>query len=243
MKLACFLVAVSLIAGRIIFRGTPVGQALHLVGGLAGILLIWILIRNWRVKRFLDAVKANDIAHVEAALNKNTKLANIKDASGMSPLHWAAILGKGEVAKILVEHGGDVNAVDKDKCTPIDCAIRNIEVETALVLMEAAFSVRKGDMRDSFGSEKTRVGRLIEKAFTCIFGLSLVGLVALGVYFIVVNLQAFLVNSGIVLAVIGILIGFSVGAQTATHSHPLHSTAAVFFVIGVLLILIAVAMS
>lgn len=44
------------------------------------------------------------------------------DVSEGQPLHWAALNGHAGVARALLEHGADINAVDVDGCTCVDYA-------------------------------------------------------------------------------------------------------------------------
>jgi len=48
---------------------------------------------------------------------------NVKNKDGMTPLHTAAINGKGEVVELLIQHGAIVNAVDNVKNTPLHYAL------------------------------------------------------------------------------------------------------------------------
>ncbi|KAF2107089.1 hypothetical protein BDV96DRAFT_606885 [Lophiotrema nucula] len=50
-------------------------------------------------------------------------LANSKDGSKRSPLHWAAQRGDTKLAQILVDFGADVNAKDSQPCSVLDLAV------------------------------------------------------------------------------------------------------------------------
>ncbi len=55
---------------------------------------------------------------------KPAVLANAKDADDQTPLHVAAYFDHLLVIKVLLEAGGDVNALNKDGRTPLDMAQR-----------------------------------------------------------------------------------------------------------------------
>jgi len=61
------------------------------------------------------AVKRGDLAAIKALLEKNPALANARsetDARGTFPLHVAAQSGQAAAAKLLVDYGADVSALD-----------------------------------------------------------------------------------------------------------------------------------
>lgn len=60
-----------------------------------------------------------------------------KDASGNTPLHYAAEHGRVDVAAFLIARGADVNAVNRDGATPLAVALRNGCVRTARSLIAA----------------------------------------------------------------------------------------------------------
>ena len=51
-------------------------------------------------------------------------------------LHVAAKNGHVDVAKVLIQNGADVNAVEKDKWTALHLAARNGHVDVAKVLIQ-----------------------------------------------------------------------------------------------------------
>ena len=62
---------------------------------------------------------------------------NIKDSLGRTPLHYAAFTGTVEIAKLLVEKGANINAVDKSKqWTPLFFAYFMGRAEMAEYLLE-----------------------------------------------------------------------------------------------------------
>jgi ankyrin repeat protein len=55
--------------------------------------------------------------------------ARAKDRHGGTPLHWAAALGRLEMARRLIDAGADLNAGDNDGFTPLDAANYESEIE------------------------------------------------------------------------------------------------------------------
>jgi ankyrin repeat protein len=84
-------------------------------------------------------VKTCDLHEVEIWVNGSTRL-NCTDDRGMTPLHWAARLGKTEVAAFLVGLGADVHALDRDGKSPLLLAAEAGQVAVALVLLEKGAS-------------------------------------------------------------------------------------------------------
>jgi ankyrin repeat protein len=68
------------------------------------------------------AVELGNIEAVKQHLNDGTEV-NVKDGTGRTPLHWAAIEGHKEIAELLIAAGADLNAKDKYGNTPLDWAM------------------------------------------------------------------------------------------------------------------------
>jgi uncharacterized protein len=58
---------------------------------------------------FIRVVKNGDMVRVKALLSENPRMANEKDALGMTALMWASGLGYKKIAVLLIAHGADVN--------------------------------------------------------------------------------------------------------------------------------------
>jgi uncharacterized protein len=72
-----------------------------------------------------DAAKYGDLAKVKALLKDNPKLVSSKIEYGWTPLHWAAMEGYKNVAKLLLAMGADVNAKDNWGYTPLHIAAQD----------------------------------------------------------------------------------------------------------------------
>jgi cytohesin len=72
------------------------------------------------VEQLKAAIERGDLARAEALLKQDSKLAGAKTSEDRgAPLHQAASLGNAAMAKLLLDHGADVNARDGQKETPL----------------------------------------------------------------------------------------------------------------------------
>ncbi len=86
-------------------------------------------------KAFIFAVKNEGKAIVELLLKKGANI-NQKRTHGTA-LHYAALSGDLEIAKLLVENGADIHAKDSSERTALDIANRNGNKELALFLQNS----------------------------------------------------------------------------------------------------------
>jgi ankyrin repeat protein len=71
-----------------------------------------------RIDLLTEAVIKGHADLVKVLLERGTD-ANVRNASGATPLHDAALKGQTEVARVLVEHGADVKAKNTFGATPL----------------------------------------------------------------------------------------------------------------------------
>jgi len=96
-----------------------------------------------QAQEIFDAVKANDLAKVKILLNKDPSLINIKDASGNTPLHHAAIIGSTAMAEAFLSKKADVNAVNAQGNAPLHEATRSGKEDVAALLIKKGADIRK----------------------------------------------------------------------------------------------------
>jgi len=70
-----------------------------------------------------DAARDGGLEKVRALLKQNPDLALSKDAEGMTPLHWAAMQGRKDMAELLIANRADINAKNKYGATPLHVAV------------------------------------------------------------------------------------------------------------------------
>lgn len=63
-------------------------------------------------KEFIKACKSNDLGEIARLLLLDKNLINVKDKVKMTGLHWAALRGLPDLVQVLINAGGNVNAVD-----------------------------------------------------------------------------------------------------------------------------------
>lgn len=85
-----------------------------------------------------EAAKTGDAEGVRKLLAQGPALLNQGDvAFGATPLHWAALRGQADVAKLLLAQGADVNVRNKDGETPLQVAERAKRSDVAQLLKSA----------------------------------------------------------------------------------------------------------
>ncbi len=60
---------------------------------------------------FFDAIRNNDIPQINQIIQKDRSVVNIKNKSGFTPLILASYYNRTEIAKILLAHQADINAI------------------------------------------------------------------------------------------------------------------------------------
>jgi ankyrin repeat protein len=117
-----------------------------------------------------DAVKNNDLPIVKKLVEHDASIINLKDNSGNTPLHYAAINGSFEMTDILISAGADINAPNTLLNTPLHEALSNRKDELARMLIMKGADVKRQNSKGSsplhiavLNSQKPTVELLIEK--------------------------------------------------------------------------------
>jgi ankyrin repeat protein len=83
-----------------------------------------------------DAAEKGDLQKVEALLKDNPKLVSIRNDTGQTPLHYAAIFGRKDMAALLLAHNANVNVRDyRYGYTPLHWAAGHAYSEAAMALL------------------------------------------------------------------------------------------------------------
>jgi ankyrin repeat protein len=91
------------------------------------------------------AVLADQSEIAEFLIEKGANLdARAKDEHGGTPLHWAAALGRIEMARRLIDAGADVNSEDDHGLTPLDATAHDPESQKEAKLEIARLLQQKG---------------------------------------------------------------------------------------------------
>lgn len=101
------------------------------------------------IANLIEAVSQGDLERVRDILDTNSELANQRDASGATPLHYATFNGRQEIVRLLVERGAEINSRDSQfGATPTGWAIeylRELGGYLAIELNDLAFAIQAGD--------------------------------------------------------------------------------------------------
>src|SRR5262249_27247248 len=104
-------------------------------------------------KELFRAVKAGNSTRVQELLQADPSLVHAADAAGGTPLHHAAWNGPGEVARLLLAAGADVNAQSRNTHyggTPLHAAAHGNQRAVAGLLL-----ARRADPRARSGNDRT----------------------------------------------------------------------------------------
>jgi len=58
-------------------------------------------------ENLIEAAKQGDLERVKGILETDDRLANLRDESGATPLHYAAMNGHRQIVQLLLERGAD----------------------------------------------------------------------------------------------------------------------------------------
>lgn len=99
----------------------------------------------------IESVRQGNLERVRNILESNPNLANERDDSGATPLHYAALQGHRSIAELLVDRGADINSPDSQfGATPAGWAIEYLREKggyLAIELDDLAYAVQSGDVR------------------------------------------------------------------------------------------------
>jgi len=103
------------------------------------------------LENMIEAVKHGDPERVRDILESDDRLANQRDESGATPLHYATLNGHRQIVQLLLERGADINSTDSQfGATPAGWAIeylREMGGYLAIELNDLAYAIQLGDVR------------------------------------------------------------------------------------------------
>lgn len=103
------------------------------------------------MNELIEAVSKGNLERAGAILDADRTLANQRDETGATPLHYAAFNGNRAMVKLLVERGADINAPDsRFGATPAGWAIeylRELGGYLGIELDDLAYAIQIGDAR------------------------------------------------------------------------------------------------
>jgi ankyrin repeat protein len=88
-------------------------------------------------RQFLAALFVADARRVRSLLERHPRLATTPDGHGDHPIHHASRNGDSEIVRLLIEHGGDVNAKNPRGHTVLYCAGGHGHLECLQLLLQA----------------------------------------------------------------------------------------------------------
>lgn len=94
-------------------------------------------------KDLLQAVQFGNLKRVKAGLQQGLDPNYSDDEDGYTLLHWAAQEGYADIIRLLVRHGGDVEAVFQDDMTALYNAAGEGNLEVAKALIECGADVNR----------------------------------------------------------------------------------------------------
>jgi ankyrin repeat protein len=104
---------------------------------LIGAILLVVL--AWSTTTFCgeihDAAKIGNLVKVKELLKDNPDIVFSKDNKDMTPLHWAAVMGKKPIAELLLDNKADINVKTNEGFTPLHMAAGNTQKDIVELLL------------------------------------------------------------------------------------------------------------
>lgn len=101
-------------------------------------------------EHLIEAAKAGNLTAAKTVLENHPELANAKDDTGATALHYAAFGGQRELVELLVKLGADINVRDdRFGATPTGWAIeylRELGGFLSIELKDAAYAIERGEV-------------------------------------------------------------------------------------------------
>lgn len=111
-----------------------------------------------------DAIERGATARVVELVEMCSVDPSIRNSEQETPLHWAALYGRPEIAAFLIRVGGEVNARDEDDSVPLHNAAAGGYDKIAMMLIEGGADI---DVRDSDGETPLHLAANGDNAAAC----------------------------------------------------------------------------
>lgn len=99
----------------------------------------------------IEAVTQGDLERAAAMLDGNGDLAKQRDATGATPLHYAALNAQHQMVRLLLQYGAEINCTDSQfNATPTGWAIeylRELGGYLSIELNDLAYAIQHGEIR------------------------------------------------------------------------------------------------
>lgn len=121
--------------------------------------------RNVDAETFVDACERGDIDFVREVLKNNKSLANASKNGNFTALIRASQNGHIDVAKLLINNGANVNAMDENGGTPLTWAVGDLNDYPDMVelLLESGAYVNRTTERNSYTAlDLAQIGGLVK---------------------------------------------------------------------------------
>lgn len=92
-----------------------------------------------------EAVNSCNITQCKALISAGADVKDQVDANGTPLLHAAIIVQQGDIVKLLIEHGSDVNCIDNIKRTALHIAIMCDQAHITKILLDNGADVNYSD--------------------------------------------------------------------------------------------------
>lgn len=125
--------------------------------------------KNVDADTFVDACERGDIDFVRETLKNNKSLANASEEGNYTALMGAARNGHTDVAKLLIDNGANVNAMNEYRTAPLMFAVGDLDDYPNMVrlLLEAGADVNLTDCGGNTSLDLAQIGGL-EKSIAII---------------------------------------------------------------------------
>ena len=87
-----------------------------------------------KAKNIFAIIKGGNTTELAAALLQNKDVVNTRDDAGMTPLHYASLLGRADMVSMLRNHGANANLTDNTNRTALQIAQANKHPQIITIL-------------------------------------------------------------------------------------------------------------